>query len=273
MIRLGVAARTLGDHNLRGQASKARPGAEAAHVSRGLLHVRDTLIYLQRQQIGCFRLPSTILPLGAGIEPATCAAALEETAELCAEVGTLARSGRVRLSVHPGLQLNLATPDELVAQRALHEIGLYAALLDALGCGPEAVVVLHVGGAYGEPVRAMERFAMRYERLPGFVRRRIAVEADEDCFDITQLLWLRRCCGIPLIFDSLHFQLNNPRRLPAAEAIEFALASWPPGIRPKIHFSSQRTEAHLREAKGGAARVVAPRRGQHADFINPFEFA
>ena len=80
--------------------------------------------------------------------------------------------------------------------------------------------------------------------------------------------------GKPLIFDALHHQLNNPGRIPAGTALALALATWPPGQRPKVHFSSQRTEAHLIPARAGdTRRVLPPRHGQHADYINPFEFA
>jgi UV DNA damage endonuclease len=70
----------------------------------------------------------------------------------------------------------------------------------------------------------------------------------------------------------LHHQINNRSRIPPPEALGLALATWPAGTRPKIHFSTQRTEAHVLEARRGQPRqVLAPRPGQHADFINPFE--
>jgi UV DNA damage endonuclease len=76
------------------------------------------------------------------------------------------------------------------------------------------------------------------------------------------------------VLDILHHQINNPARIPTSEALGLALATWPRGVRPKIHFSTQRTEAHVLEARRGQARqVLAPRAGQHADYVNPFEFA
>jgi UV DNA damage endonuclease len=72
----------------------------------------------------------------------------------------------------------------------------------------------------------------------------------------------------------IHHQINNRSGIPLGEALGLALATWPRGLRPKIHFSTQRTEAHVLEARRGQARqVLAPQVGQHADFINPFEFA
>ena len=60
--------------------------------------------------------------------------------------------------------------------------------------------------------------------------------------------------------------------------MEQFLRTWPAGVRPKIHYSSPRTE--LRELKRknrktGKAEVVLvpPIWTGHADFVNPFEFS
>jgi UV DNA damage endonuclease len=72
----------------------------------------------------------------------------------------------------------------------------------------------------------------------------------------------------------MHHQINNPERIALGVALALALATWPRGVRPKVHFSSQRTEAHRLPARHGQEqRVLAPQLGQHADFVNPFEFA
>jgi hypothetical protein len=40
----------------------------------------------------------------------------------------------------------------------------------------------------------------------------------------------------------IHHQINNPGRLALGTALALALATWAPDVRPKIHFSTQRTE-------------------------------
>jgi UV DNA damage endonuclease len=75
------------------------------------------------------------------------------------------------------------------------------------------------------------------------------------------------------VLDILHHQINNRSRIPLSEALGLALATWPRGMRPKIHYSTQRTEAHILRARSGETRqVLAPQAGQHADYVNPFEF-
>ena len=50
-----------------------------------------------------------------------------------------------------------------------------------------------------------------------------------------------------------------------------ALATWPPHQKPKIHFSSPRTELR-RLYRDGDWRVQMPLPNQHSDFVHPFEF-
>jgi len=267
--RLGVAVRVLGRAGLR--ARDGRRAEHAPHLSVSLLHVREVLLYLAEQQIRFYRLADDLAPY---MDRPEFAGQIEACADLLAETGALARAHGIRLSMHMGLHVALAAPDEQLAARSADAIAARARLLDALGAGPESVLTLHVGGAYGDGAAALERFAARFERLPTAARRRVAVEPDEVCFGLPELLRLHQLTGVPVIFDTLHHQLNNVARLPAGAALALALATWPRGVRPKIHYSTQRTEAHVLAPRRGEVRqVLAPRHGQHADYLNVFEFA
>ena len=272
MIRLGVAVRILGKAGLR--ARDGRRAEHAPHLSISLLLVREVLVYLAEQQIGCYRLADDLAPYLADERYPQFAHQIDECTELLAETGALARKYGIRLSMHLPMHVALAAPDVALAERSAAEVIARARLLDALGAGPEAVLVLHVGGAHGGGAAARFRFAARYERLPEWARRRVVIEPDEHSFGLPDLLRLHQATGAPVVLDMLHHQINNPWRIPLAEALGLALATWPRGVRPKIHVSTQRTEAHvLPEARGQARQVLAPQAGQHADFINPFEFA
>lgn len=61
------------------------------------------------------------------------------------------------------------------------------------------------------------------------------------------------------------------------EALRRMLATWPEGVRPKIHFSSPRTElretVRVNRKTGEKQTVLAPPLStQHADYANAFEF-
>jgi UV DNA damage endonuclease len=90
-------------------------------------------------------------------------------------------------------------------------------------------------------------------------------------------LWINERTGVPLVFDNLHHWCNDRDRIDQAAALAACLRTWPAGVRPKIHFSSPRTELRLVERlstkTGKAEQVQAPPIWSgHADYLNPFEF-
>lgn len=275
MIRLGVAVKILGRGGMRVRDGRraAAPGAAPPHLSVSLLLLREALLYLAERRIGMYRIPADLAPDdGGGL--AGQRRQIEECAALLAETGGLARAHGIRLTMHLELHAALASPDDSVAARARELIVARAALLDALHAGRDGTLVMHVGGAHGDVPAAIERFAARLEGIPHAARERLAIEPDEDCFGLADLLRLHQQTGAPVVLDTLHHQLHNPQRIPLPEALGLALATWPRGARPKLHHSTQRTEAHMQPPRNGAPpQVIAPRHGQHADFVNPFEFA
>ncbi len=82
---------------------------------------------------------------------------------------------------------------------------------------------------------------------------------------------------MPLVFDHQHFWCLNPEGLELRDTLERMLRSWPEGVRPKLHFSSPRTEfrrAARKDRKTARERgvLLAPVWTGHADFVHPFEF-
>jgi UV DNA damage endonuclease len=127
------------------------------------------------------------------------------------------------------------------------------------------------------------------------------LENDDIRFSAADIIAIHKRTGVPLVFDYQHHWCLNPSRLPLRPTLDRFIQSWPEGVRPKIHFSSPRTEmrelkkkvtdkdrealAAGKELKGqllGAplkptSRIktvlVPPIWTGHADFTNPFEFA
>lgn len=146
-----------------------------------------------------------------------------------------------------------------------------------MGLGPEAVLVIHVGGVYGDVLASRERWARTWETLPEPVRRRLVLEHDDLRFSASDTLWLHARTGVRLVFDHQHFWCLNPDGLDLRETLVAMLGTWPSGEVAKIHYSSPRTElreqAVVDKATGRkGVRLVPPVTTGHADYINPFEF-
>ena len=149
---------------------------------------------------------------------------------------------------------------------------MQAAILDRMGLGPEASSS-HTWAASTATGGARSRFAAGFERLPEAARRRLVLENDDVRFGVIDTLWVHERTSIPLVFDNLHHRLNNPDGRTPREALAACLSTWPQGVRPKIHFSSPRTEWLIEEGVGGEEpRIRQTRWAYHADYVNPFEF-
>ena len=186
----------------------------------------------------------------------------------------------MRLSFHPSqyIVLNALNP-KLLAQ-SIADVQAQATMLDLMGLGPEAVVVIHVGGVYGDKESALQRWGDVYLRqLPEPARRRLVLENDDVSFSAADVLQVHERTGVPLIFDHQHFHCHNPERLDLIPTAKRFLDSWPVGVRPKMHFSSPRTELRSlkRKPKDGGRKLetvlVPPIWTGHADYADPFAFS
>jgi len=192
---------------------------------------------------------------------------VRECAEQLAAVGAKARALDVRLSFHPGQYVVLNSEREEVRALAAREIDVMAALIDAMGAGPEAVVVLHVGGAAGGHAAALDRFEEGLARMSDAGRARLVVENDDRSFSLTDVLALHERTGLPVVWDILHHHCHDPGRIGDRDALTAALATWPAGVTPKIHYSTPKTAM----SQKGKDWVLPPLRA-HADLVDPIAF-
>jgi UV DNA damage endonuclease len=268
-MRIGFPVNVLGQPGLK--AYDNRRWQSGPHLSVSLAYLRDLLFYLRRRKLFMYRMAADLAPYLARPDLPQFARQIDDCLPELALAGELANAAGVRLSFHAGAAVVLDSLEAAVLDRATAYLAGLARLLDAMGLGPEAVVVVHVGGLYGDRAASLARWALRYETLPEAVRRRLALEHDDSLFALTDGYWLHQRTGVPLVFDYLHHLNYNPEGLGLAEALELALSTWPAAVRPKIHFASPRTELY-RVQWGNELRLRPPQWTQHADFVNPFEF-
>ncbi len=265
--RLGVPVKIIGAP-LRSHDS--RRWQNQPHLSVSLAYVRDILTYLHRHQIHFYRLAGQLAPYLTHPQMPHFHHQIDESRNELAVIGDLARQLAIRLTMHPGHYIQLSSPDASRVARSQRELEACCALLDAMGLGPEAVIVVHVGGLYDDKTASLARFVRTIDSLKTTVRQRIVVENDERSYDMADLLWIHHRTGIRLVLDVLHHRCHNSTSTPLLDVLHSALATWPADQQPKIHLSSSRTELrHLYQQ--GEKRLAMPLANQHSDFINPFE--
>jgi UV DNA damage endonuclease len=272
-VRLGFAVKVLGDGGL--PSHDTRRWQSGPHLRVSLERLRDVFAYLDRTGIGMYRMTASLAPYATHPDLPEFRGQLEEARDELAAVGAEAARLGLRLSSHPGQYIVLNSEDERVRALAVADLDLQAEIFDAMGLGPEAVVVLHVGGAAGGPEAAMDRFLAGFERLSERARARLVLENDDRTFSLTHVLHLAGRAGVPVVWDVLHHHCNDPDGIPDREALRLALATWPGGVRPKIHYSSPKTALEQRTRRVGRRverSLVLPQLRAHADMIDPIGF-
>lgn len=241
-MSIGYASKTLA---VPGAATRsitqrlATPERLAEVIAQNLTALDATFAYNARNGIRLFRISSDVIPFGSS--PVNTLDWAADFAPQLAALGERARRDGLRLSMHPGQYTVLNSPNTDVVKRAVADLAYHAAFLDALGLDASAKIVLHVGGVYGNKPAALDRFARAYGNLPDTVRRRLVIENDDRLFTARDVLALSRRTGAPVVFDTLHHELNRESDSPGwLELVDEARATWRPEDGPqKIHYAQQ----------------------------------
>ncbi len=274
-MRLGFAVKVLGRPDLK--SNDARKWKSEPHLRVSLEYLRAIFDYLAAIDVTMYRMSSDVAPYVTHPDMPQFHDQVAECNADLRDLGKLATGRKLRLSFHPSQYIILNSPDPKVVRQSVKDLAAQADILDRMGQGPEAVLVIHVGGHYGEPAASRQRWVETYRTLPEPVRRRLVLENDDIRFSAADVLSIHDETGVPLIFDHQHFWCKNPERLDLAGTVRRFVRTWPAGVRAKVHYSSPRTE--MREVKRknratgkGETALIPPIWTGHADFVNPFEF-
>ena len=265
--------KVLGDGGL--PTHDARRWQSGPHLRWSIEALHGVFDYLERRQIAMYRMTASLAPYATHPDMPQFHRQVAEARPELEAVGSRARALGLRLSSHPSQYIVLNSEDEGVRAAAIRDVELQTELLDAMGLGPEAVVVLHVGGAAGGRGAGLDRWVAGWERLSPRARERLVVENDDRTFSLADVLRLHECTGVKVVWDILHHHCNDPDDVPDGEALRLALATWPAGVTPKIHYSTPKTAMEERRRKVGR-RVerswILPQLRAHADLIDPIAF-
>ena len=300
-LRLGFPVKVMGKPGMKTQDT--RRWQKGPHLKCSLEYLDAVLDYLKSERLDMYRLSSDIAPYATHPDmPQFHGMVAESDAELRA-FGAKARAYDIRLSFHPSQYVLLNAPNPELTRKSIWDLSSQAEMLDRMEQDDEAVMITHVGGVYDDHDASRARWINGWEQCPEHVKRRLVLENDDIRFSAADVLWIHERTGVRCVFDYQHFWCLNPERLDMRNTLERFVSTWPASVRPKIHFSSPRTE--LREIKqkitaqqrasamGGNAKrktgelLKAPVKVNarvktvlrppiwtgHADFTNPFEFA
>ncbi|KAL6719468.1 UV-damage endonuclease [Lecanora helva] len=254
----------LRDPNEPPHATKNRPDREqppdvargqAFVESLGKANAKDIVKMLRwndKYGIKFLRLSSEMFPFASHPEYGYKLAPF--VSEELAEAGRVATELRHRLTTHPGQYTQLGSPRKPVIDNAIRDLDYHAELLSLLKLPPQqdrdAVMILHLGGVFGDKQETLDRFRENYAKLSQGVKDRLVLENDDVSWSVHDLLPLCEELNIPMVLDFHHHNIIfDPDKIregtkDIAELFPRILATWRrKNITPKMHYSEPCPEA------------------------------
>ncbi|KAL1936323.1 hypothetical protein VTP01DRAFT_457 [Rhizomucor pusillus] len=224
----------------------------------GLQNLRDlkTLIeWNEAHGIKFMRISSELFPFASHD---TVGYSLEYAKDELKQVGELAAKYNHRLTTHPGQYNQLGSPNPTVVARTIKDLTYHASMLDYMGLPPDSIMIIHMGGVYGDKEAAMLRFEENYKKLPEQIKRRLVLENDELGYSVSDLLPICQKLGIPLVLDWHHYSINPGTIEYLPDIIPAINETWTrKGLKPKQHYSESRPGAFsAMERRAHSDRVV-----------------
>ena len=273
-IEMGIAVKVLG---IDVKSHDTRRHKNDPHLKVSLEYLDRILDYLAQEDIRFYRMSSDLAPYATHPDMPRFHSMVADSDTELAATGAKARDLGIRLTFHPSQYILINTPDEDVLQKSFNDLASQADMLDRMGLDADSVMVTHVGGVYGDHQAAKERWVRNYDRLPERARARLVLENDDLRFGADDVLWIHERTGVRLVFDIHHHWCWNPTGLDRVEAFGRFLDTWPEGQKPKMHFSSPRTEMRTVKRRDKTTKklvecVQPPVWTGHSDYIHPFQF-
>ncbi len=191
--------------------------------------------YCGRNNIGCFRVNSQILPLKTHPDigyQITDLAACQQIKQVFSRCKEAAFKLNVRLTFHPDQFILLSSAGTDIVQNSIAELDYQAQVSELIGAD---VINIHGGGAYGDKITALKRLGKNFSKLNQRIRARLTLENDDRVYTPADLLPFCKEYGIPLVYD-LHHHRCLPDSLSVAQASRQALKTW--NREPLFHLSS-----------------------------------
>ncbi|KAL8364944.1 hypothetical protein RB595_003977 [Gaeumannomyces hyphopodioides] len=208
---------TQPEHPTRNRPDKSKVADRARGLKfiqdLGMANARDIVKMLrwnERYGIRFMRLSSEMFPFASHIEHGYKLAPF--ASEVLAETGRVAAELGHRLTTHPGQFTQLGSPRPEVIDAAVRDLEYQDEMLTLLKLPEQldrdAVMILHLGGVYGDKAATLDRFRHNYKSLlSDSVKRRLVLENDDVSWSVHDLLPLCEELNIPMVLDFHHHNI------------------------------------------------------------------
>ncbi|KAI0890865.1 UV-endonuclease UvdE [Annulohypoxylon nitens] len=250
---------TQPEHPTKNRPDKDQP-ADVARGRRyvealGLANARDIVKMIRwndKYGIKFMRLSSEMFPFASHEEYGYKLAPF--ASEALAEAGKVAGELGHRLTTHPGQFTQLGSPRKEVVRNAIRDLEYHDEMLTLLRLpeqlNKDAVMILHMGGVFGDKAATLDRFRENYAGLSPGVKARLVLENDDVSWTVHDLLPICEELNIPMVLDFHHHNIlfdKEQIREGTKDIVELyprIKATWDrKGITQKMHYSEPCSEA------------------------------
>jgi UV DNA damage endonuclease len=213
-------------------------------TAANLNSTRRMLYYNIAHQIELYRLSSSIVPLAT--HPEVKWDFVTPFQKEWTELGEIIRHHRLRVSFHPNQFTLFTSPRNEVTDNAVVDMEYHYRMFEAMGIEQNSVINIHIGGAYNDKAKTIERFYQNLQKLPTPIKEVMTLENDDKTYYADETLVACEKENIPFVFD-FHHHLANLGELPLAEILSRTFLTWEKTkLPPKIHVSSPKSERAFR---------------------------
>lgn len=172
-----------------------------------------------------------------------------------AEIGAFVRKHEMRVGFHPEHYTVLSTPRQDVLTHSYADLDRHVRMLEAMGLDERAKCNIHIGGAYGDRKKALERFIVQFQSMSERIKAHMVLENDDKTFTAAETLSACEQLQVPMVLDIHHHAVNHNGDS-CVELWPRIQATWHgQKLPPKIHVSSPRSD---KDPRGHADLIHVP---------------
>lgn len=224
-------------------------------VENNLYCLKKILQYNIENNILFFRITSDLIPFASH---KICDFGWQDFfKEKFEEIGKIILKNNIRISMHPDQFIVINSNNNDVVNRSISELEYHSQILDLMNLKYNAKIQLHIGGAYSDKNKSIERFIYTFDKLDDSIKKRLVIENDDHIYNLNDCLSLSKRIDIPILFDYFHHIIfNNDEKVDYCLKIISKTWDEKDGI-PMIDYSSQKNDKKI---------------GTHADTIDIIDF-
>lgn len=211
---------------------------------KNIQNTKRILYYNLAHEIELYRFSSSIVPLAT--HPEVMWDFVTPFKREWEELGKLAAKEKMRISFHPNQFTLFTSPRENVTLSSIKDMEYHYTVLEAMGIAEQAIVNIHIGGAYGNKKETLIRFHENLKKLPAYIKEITTLENDDKTYNVAETLFACEKENIPMVFDYHHYMANKGEH-DFSNFLERIFNTWKgSGLQPKVHLSSPKSEKEFR---------------------------